>query len=73
MVKDPSQLLMAYNEAWDRYEARCLWNVRRFDQPDAYAVWDVARRLRQHGDVVARVLAERLEELAGPEPYTPPL
>jgi hypothetical protein len=67
------KLLNAYNDAWDHYHARCLWNVQRVEVPDAFNAWHVARRLRLHGDLTALELAVRLERLAGPQPNFPPL
>lgn len=54
-------LVEAYNQAWARYEARCLWNVRRVAQPTAEDARDVAQRLRQYGDMSARRLAARID------------
>src|SRR3546814_5699528 len=41
-----SSLADAYDQAWSRYEARCLWNVQRVAQPTAEDARDVAQRLR---------------------------
>lgn len=74
MSPDTSGALQrAYDEAWDRYAARCLWYVRRLKVADAWNAWYVAKQLRKHGDAAAVELAKRLEELAGREPYHPPL
>ena len=60
-----TSLMEAYNQAWDRYEARCLWNVRRFDHPTVDDARHVAQRLRQHGDMNARRLANHIDVEAG--------
>lgn len=51
-------------QAWARYEARCLWNVRRVAQPAAEDARDVAQRIRQYGDMSARRLATRIDSKA---------
>lgn len=58
-------LTRAYDQAWALYEARCLWNVRRVAHPTPEDARDVARRLRQYGDMTARRLATRIEAEAG--------
>lgn len=63
---DPKLALMrAYDEAWTLYEARCLWNIRRVAHPTMEEARNVARHLRQHGDMNARRLATRIESAAG--------
>lgn len=57
-------LAKAYDEAWERYEARCLWNVRRVPSPTPEDALHVARCLRQNGDMTARRLSTRLEAAA---------
>ena len=57
-------LARAYDEAWAHYEARCLWNVRRVAHPTMEDAKNVARHLRQHGDMNARRLASRIESAA---------
>ena len=58
-------LTKVYDEAWRLYEARCLWNVNRVAYPTAEDAKDVARRLREHGDMRARRLATQIEGEAG--------
>lgn len=55
------QLRLLYDEAWERYKARCLWNVRRSRMPDAADVSTVTYQLRSYGDMDARRLATRIE------------
>lgn len=57
---DP-ELIKHYNKAWDLYEARCLWNVRRETHPSPQQARFIANKLRQHGDMNARKLASRIE------------
>ena len=53
-----------YQAAWDRYEARCLWNLRKADEPDVHDVEETAKALRMNGDLEACLLADRLREAA---------
>lgn len=55
------ELTKLYNEAWERYQARCLWFMRRLVQPTPEQARMVASYLRQHGDMNARKLASRIE------------
>ena len=57
-----SPLERGYAEAWDRYEARCLWNIRRAEKPTADDARIVAACLRENGDMEARRLASRIED-----------
>jgi hypothetical protein len=52
-----------YHEAFRRYGAMCLWNVREFDDPSPGIALATARQLRYEGDMAARILAERIERL----------
>lgn len=61
MLEISPSLAEAYDQAWSRYEARCLWNVQRVAQPTAEDARDVAQRLRQYGDMSARRLATRID------------
>lgn len=57
-------LIEAYNEAWRRYRAQCLWNVRRKADPSPSDAINVARCLRLRGDMNARELAIKIEAAA---------
>lgn len=59
-----SPLTRAYDEAWGRFEAKCLWNVRRVTSPTPDEALHVASCLRGNGDMEARRLAAHLEDLA---------
>lgn len=61
MMEISPSLAQAYDQAWVRYEARCLWNVRRAARPTPEDARDVAQRLRQYGDMSARRLATRID------------
>jgi hypothetical protein len=50
-----------YREAFARYRAHALWNVRRIDNPTKDEAVVVAKYLRKRGDLAARSLAERME------------
>lgn len=64
IVEASPSLVQAYDQAWARYEARCLWNVRRVAHPTLEDARDVAERLRQYGDMSARRLATQIESEA---------
>ena len=51
-----------YRQAFAEYGAHALWNFRRFDSPSPEDALVVARALRIEGDLVARGLAERIEQ-----------
>jgi hypothetical protein len=51
-----------YRQAFAEYGAQALWNFRRFDSPSPEDALVVARALRIEGDLVARGLAERIEQ-----------
>lgn len=59
-----AELTKHYNRAWEVYQARCLWNVRREPHPSPGQARFVANKLRQHGDMEARKLASRIESAA---------
>lgn len=63
-LRSLSPLIQAYDEAWGRFEARCLWNVRRVTSPTPDEALHVAGCLRGNGDMEARRLAAHLEDLA---------
>jgi hypothetical protein len=50
-----------YHEAFRRYKAMCLWNMREHDEPSPGVARSTARQLRYEGDMAARRLAERIE------------
>ena len=58
------ELTKHYSRAWELYEARCLWNVRREPNPSPQQARFVANKLRQYGDLDARKLASRIESAA---------
>jgi hypothetical protein len=51
-----------YKQAFAEYRAQALWNFRFFETPSPADALIVARALRIEGDLVARRLAERIEE-----------
>lgn len=59
-----AELTKHYNKAWELYEARCLWNVRREPHPSPEQARSVANKLRHYGDMDARKLASRIESAA---------
>ncbi len=54
-----------YRDAFARYRAQCLWNMRSFDEPTPGDALAVARALRIEGDLPARFLAEQIEQACG--------
>jgi len=57
----PDDWKALYHEAFRRYGAMCLWNVREFDDPEPGVALSTARQLRYEGNMEARRLAERIE------------
>jgi hypothetical protein len=51
-----------YREAFRRYGGIALWFLRELPAPTPTNALNAARALRQHGDLSARRLAERIEE-----------
>jgi hypothetical protein len=51
-----------YRRAFAEYGAHALWNLRAFEAPSQEDALVVARALRIEGDLVARRLAERIEQ-----------
>ena len=51
-----------YRRAFAEYGAHALWNLRAFEAPTHEDALVVARALRIEGDLVARRLAERIEQ-----------
>ncbi len=52
-----------YLRAFAEYGTRALWNVRRFDEPTPQGALAVACALRLEGDMLARALAEQMEQV----------
>jgi len=50
-----------YHEAFRRFRAMCLWNLREFDDPSPGIALSTARHLRYEGTMESRRLAERIE------------
>jgi hypothetical protein len=61
---EDAELTKNYNKAWELYQARCLWNVRREPHPTPEQARFVANKLRQYGDMEARKLASQIETAA---------
>jgi hypothetical protein len=51
-----------YRQAFADYGTHALWNLRAFETPSPEDALVVARALRIEGDLVARRLAERIEQ-----------
>ena len=51
-----------YRQAFAEYGAHALWNLRALEAPTYDDALVVARALRIEGDLVARRLAERIEQ-----------
>ena len=51
-----------YKRAFAEYGVHALWNLRAFDDPTPGDALVVARALRIEGDLVARRLAEQIEQ-----------
>lgn len=51
-----------YKQAFAEYGAHALWNLRCLEAPTPQDALVVARALRKEGDLVARRLAENIEQ-----------
>jgi len=51
-----------YRRAFAEYGTHALWNLRAFETPSYEDALVVARALRIEGDLVARRLAEQIEQ-----------
>jgi hypothetical protein len=51
-----------YRQAFAEYRTQALWNFRFFEAPSPEDALIVAHALRIEGDLVARRLAERIEQ-----------
>ena len=51
-----------YRQAFAEYGSHALWNLRALEAPSQEDALVVARALRVEGDLVARRLAERIEQ-----------
>jgi hypothetical protein len=56
------EYVVLYRQAFAEYGSHALWNLRAFDAPSQADALVVARALRVEGDLVARRLAERIEQ-----------
>jgi hypothetical protein len=56
------EYLSLYRQAFAEFGAHALWNFRNLEPPTAEDTLVVARALRTEGDLVARRLAERIEQ-----------
>jgi hypothetical protein len=54
--------VVLYRQAFAEYGSHALWNLRAFEAPSQEDALVVARALRIEGDLVARRLAERIEQ-----------
>jgi hypothetical protein len=56
------EYVILYRQAFAEYGSHALWNLRAFEAPAPEDALVVARALRTEGDLVARRLAERIEQ-----------
>jgi len=57
-----TDFLTLYRRAFAEYGAHALWNLRAFETPSPEDALVVARALRTEGDLIARRLAEQIEQ-----------
>jgi hypothetical protein len=65
MVTEPTQsqdFASLYRRAFREYGGRALWNVRELENPSPYDAMAITGSLRVEGDLIARRLAEQIEE-----------
>jgi hypothetical protein len=60
---ETSELVTLYRRAFEHHRSRALWNVRVLDYPTPEDALVVARALRVEGNLAARALAERIEQV----------
>jgi len=58
----PEDFAQLYRRAFAEYGAIALWNLRSLDQPMPEDALVVARALRIEGNLMARRLAEQIEQ-----------
>jgi hypothetical protein len=58
----PEDFAQLYRRAFAEFGAMALWNLRSFDQPTPEDALVVARVLRIEGNLMARRLAEQIEQ-----------
>jgi hypothetical protein len=56
------EYVILYRQAFAEYGSHALWSLRAFEAPSPEDALVVARALRTEGDLVARRLAERIEQ-----------
>jgi hypothetical protein len=56
------EYIVLYRQAFARFGSHALWNIRVQEKPSPEDALVVARVLRNEGDLVARGLAERIEQ-----------
>lgn len=64
MSAEPEQpeYIALYQQAFAEYGSHALWNIRALQAPSPEDAFVVARALRTEGDLIARRLAERIEQ-----------
>jgi hypothetical protein len=64
MSTDPIQpdYVVLYKQAFAEFGTHALWNLRALESPSNEDALVIARALRIEGDLVARRLAERIEQ-----------
>jgi len=60
-VRAPEDYRALYREAFERFGAMALWNLRHLPDPTPGDALYIARSLRIEGNMDARRLAERIE------------
>ena len=59
----PDDFVSLYRSAFRDFGSRALWNVRELEDPKPQDALVIARYLRVEGNLVARLLAERIEKV----------
>jgi hypothetical protein len=63
MAEKREEIRELCRRAFRDYEVKALWSLREPSDPTPRQALAIARALRHHGDLPARRLAERIEEL----------
>lgn len=59
-----AELTLLYARSFAEYGTRALWNIKQLERPTVANVLAITRQLRTEGDMNARDLAEKIEQVA---------
>jgi hypothetical protein len=59
----PESVVRLYRQAFSEFGPRTLWSTRELEEPSMAAALAITESLRVQGNLAAREIAERIEEL----------